>query len=293
MSSLLSQLSQETAATVAAARDVVVCVGSGKARPRTGLVVAPGEVATVAMVAEIGEAVPVHGPTGEIEAEVVGFDASSGIALLSAPGLDRSATVDDAAASVGALGVTIACPVPDGHEARLSMIRCVGGPTRLRGGRRVGGYIQTDSPRFSGFTASVLFSPTGGAIGMTMPAHRREESWLLPMSEIIRIVGELREGTSVGTGYLGVQATAVELPTPVGENARGLLVTGVETDSPAEAASLQVGSFIVAVGETPTPTIEDLYDALAGVREGQRMDVTLATTEGSTRIVAVELVLRS
>lgn len=292
MSTTLEQLSRETSTLVDRARSFVVCVGAGKAQPRTGFVIAPDEVVTVAMVAEHGESVPVHGPDGEISATVIGFDQGSGIALLSAPGLATAAELAGEAPAVGSLGVSVAVPIPGGHEARLEMIRCVGGATRLRGGRRVGSYLQTDAPRFRGFGGATLLDTAGRLLGIVMPTHRREESYVVPASELAAIVDGLRSGTTTGTGYLGVQSTPVELPAPVGEATHGLLLTAVEPETPASRAGLRVGSFLIAIDGTPTPSHEELYDALQGRTEGERVDVTIASADGSSSTLSVELALR-
>lgn len=292
MSTTLEQLSQETSGIVDQARSFVVCVGAGKAQPRTGFVIAPEEVVTIAMVAEHGESVPVHGPHGEIAATVTGFDQGSGIALLRAPGLVTAAMLSHETPAVGSLGVSVAVPIPDGHEARLEMIRCVGGATRLRGGRRIGSYLQTDAARFRGFGGATLLDIAGRVVGIVMPTHRREESYVVPVAEITAIVDGLRSGTTTGTGYLGVQSTPVELPTPVGEITHGLLLTAVEPDTPASRAGIRVGSFLVAIGETQTPTHEELFDALQGRTDGERVDVTIAAADGTSTVVPVELALR-
>lgn len=293
MSTLMEQLSGETTALVEEIRPSIVTVGAGKATPRTGLVIGPEEVVTVAMVAEEGESVPVHHGSTEIQATVTGFDSASGIALLRAPGLESVPALARALPKVGEIAVTVAAPIPDDVEARFSMIRCVGGATRLRGGRRVGSYIQTDAARFRGFSASVVVNYRGEAVGMTMPVQRREEPFVLPMSEILTILEEVRSGESVGTGYLGVQTTAVALPRPVDGAERGLLITGVEEESPAERAGLAVGTFLIKVGENRTSSVEELYDSLVGVRKGDTLTVTVASSEGTSRTHEVEVELRS
>ncbi len=290
---MLADLSNEIEALVADARKVIVTVGAGKATPRTGVVIGSGEVLTVAMAADVGEKVPVHVGEKELEASVLGFDASSGLALLSAPGVDDAARPAGDLPKVGALTVTVAAPLPGDYEARLSLIRCVGGETRLRGGRRLGSYLQTDSARFRGFNASVVMNHAGEAVGITMPVHRREEAFVMPMAEALRIADELRSGDSVGTGYLGIQTTPVALPTPIEGAERGLLITGVEDESPAKKAGLSIGTFVVMVGDTMTPTVEELYDALVGLHAGQDLEVMTVSSEGEGSVVHVEVVLRS
>jgi S1-C subfamily serine protease len=106
------------------------------------------------------------------------------------------------------------------------------------------------------------------------------------------IVDELRSGEAIGTGYLGVQTTPVRLPTPAGDASHGLLVTGVEDDSPAQRAGLSVGTFITTVGTTMVTGVEDLYDALTGLRAGSVLPVTVADASGQSSTLEVEVVLR-
>lgn len=291
----IESLSNDFAAIVDAARERVVSVGAGKARPRSGLLIGNGELVTVARVAEAGEKVPVHIGDREVSATVAGFDPASGIALLNLEGIEGPGpidTSDEDIPAVGSLTVTVACPLPDGHEARLGMIRCVGGETRTPGGRKIGSYIQTDSARFRGFAGSIVFAASGRPIAMTMPVQRREEGFAIPLKEMLEIVAQLRDGGSIGTGYLGVQATPVDLPEERDGHSAGLLITGVEPDSPAEKAGLQVGSFIVSVAGTATPDIESLYDALTGLRESEELAVGVMKGGGDIEQVTVSVTLR-
>jgi putative serine protease PepD len=173
------------------------------------------------------------------------------------------------------------------------MIRCVGGSTRLTGGRRVGGYIQTDTVRFTGFAGAVLFSATGGILGVAMPVRRREESLVLPIGEVLRIVEKLRNGASTGVAYLGVGTTGVCLPEQLGDRTHALLVTAVESPSPAAAAGLRVVQFLIAVGGQPTESVEDLFDALTGRNAGERIVVEVLEADGTLRTIDVEVSLRS
>ena len=286
------EMSDQLQALVEQARARVACVGTGKAVPRTGLLMGNGEIVTIARAADKGEQVPVHVGETEYTATVIGFDAASGIALLSAPDAKAGPMNQGALPGVGSLSVTVACPVPGDYEARLGMIRCVGGSTRMPGGRRIESYLQTDATRFRGFAGSVVFGPEGEVLGMTMPVQRREEGYVIPTSELLAIVEQLRAGESLGTGYLGIQATAVDLPEERDGYSAGLLITGVEAESPAERAGLQVGTFIVRVGENATPDLESLYDALVGLHEGTELPLTVTRPSGELEVITVKVVLR-
>jgi serine protease DegS len=275
MNSVLNNLSSDLADIVDNARERVVCVGAGKTTPRSGLVIGNGEIITVARAAEPGEPVPVLVGQNEVSANVAAFDPASGMALLTTGEVSAGTITDPGLPRVGSLSVTVAYPVPDGHEARLGMIRCVGGRTRAPGGRRLDAYFQTDSARFRGFAGSVVFSTEAEVLGMTMPVRRREEGFVIPTSQLLIIASQLREGDVVGTGYLGVQATPVDLPEEIQGYSAGLLITGIENGSPAEHAGLHVGTFIVGIGDHRTVDLESLYDALSGVRDGSELTIVV------------------
>ena len=290
--SILGDLSDEFHSLIEKTSGRVVCVGTGKATPRSGLLIGNGEVLTVAKAADKGEPVPVHVGETEFLATVIGFDAASGITLLSHPDLGADSLTTSGLPGVGSLSVTVACPIPGGHEARLGMIRCVGGETRLAGGRRIEAYFQTDSNRFRGFAGSVVFGPTGDVLGMTMPVHRRQEGFVIPTEQLLQVADQLRKGESLGTGYLGIQATGVDLPEERDGYSSGLLVTGVESDSPAERAGLQVGNFVVRLGENATPDLESLYDSLVGVREDEEIQMSVMRSAGELEQITVKVALR-
>ncbi|TFH05263.1 MAG: PDZ domain-containing protein [Spirochaetales bacterium] len=256
------------------------------------MIIGTDEVITIARSAEPGEHVPVHGPGGSVDGTVVGFDAASGLALLRVPGIGGKSLPAAKPPAVGELAVTVSCPIPLGHEARLSMIRCVGGETRLPGGRLIDAYYQTDDARHRGFSGSVLLSVTGSVLGIVMPTRRREESFVLPVDAVVRIADQLRSGRNIGIGYLGVNTAPVVLPVPSENAATGLLITGVEEGSPAKRAGLTVGQFITAVAGIPTPSVEALHDSLVGLTSGQTIDVSVAAQDGSVRTLAVPVVLR-
>lgn len=276
MSSLLTQLSKASAAVVEHVRDAVVCVGQGKARPRSGYIIAPGEIVTPARAAEPGETVPVHltrpeSGEQEIAATVKGFDETSSIALLEAPGVIAPDLPATRLPAVGELSIAVAAPIPGHAEARLGVIRCVGGQTRLAGGRRIDAYIQTDAGRFRGFSGSVLFGSEGEPFGITMPGGPREESFVIPTSIVIDIVAKLREGKSFGRAYIGVRTVPAQLSAAIGETTDALLVTAVEAGAPAAQADIRVGDFIYEVDGAELTTVEDLIEALLGHSEGEEI----------------------
>jgi S1-C subfamily serine protease len=293
MANLIRDLSKATESVVESARRSIVCVGNGKAQPRTGVVIESGKVATIAVMAEPGETVPIDGPGGTVQGTVIGFDRTSGVALLDAPGLDSPVEAADIPPAVGQLGVEVAVPIPGGHEARLAMVRCVGKVTRLPGGRRIDSYYQTDVARFRGFSGAVLLDAGGAALGISMSGGRREEPVVLPIAELQLIARQIESGERIGTAYLGLKTSPVELPHKSDAFSEGLIVTGVEAGSPAEQAGVVIGEFLVAIDDAAVTEVDSLYDALHARLEGSMMELTIMTGAGELKKGTVEVEFRS
>ncbi len=289
---MVTELSNHLADQVDEIRESLFCVGPGKATPRSGVVVASKTLLSLAMSADVGESVPVYGTAGEITATVKAFDPASGIVLLEGDAFEKPVSLASALPRVGSLAVEVAAPIPDDVEARLAMIRCVGGETRLPGGRKVESYLQTDATAFRGFAGGVILAPSGEILGISMPTMRRDEGFAIPAPVISSIIEQLTTGGSRGMGYLGVTTTTAALPKPHADQREGLLVTAVESDSPAARAGIRAGTFFVEIDGTPATSRDALYDVLLSVADGQELAIAVMNSEGAVTTSTVKLVLR-
>lgn len=86
-----------------------------------------------------------------------------------------------------------------------------------------------------------------------------------------RIIAAMRARPSAPTGRksLGAKvADASRYSMPGGTAVQGAYVGGVKTGSPAEAAGLKVGDVIVAVDGRTISTVEELSQAISGLKDG-------------------------
>jgi membrane-associated protease RseP (regulator of RpoE activity) len=93
-----------------------------------------------------------------------------------------------------------------------------------------------------------------------------------------------------GRGRLGVQVQELtpELREFLGApRDHGVLVSRVEEDSPADAAGLRVGDVIVRVGEREIDDARDLVQEVAGVPEGEEIDVRVSRN-GADKTLSVK-----
>ena len=281
----LGSLSGDLARLVSDSLNAVVMIARREGAPRTGLVLDDHRIVSVARSAEIGEKVSVDFPDGqEGEGEVVAFDATSGVGILTLPaeGPARSITSPphrEAPLRVGELTVTLALPSPDGVEARLGMVRCAGGATHLPGGRRIAQYLQTDATQYPGFLGAPVLDVEGRLAGITMAS--RNDGFIVPTGELLRILDALSDNPDIGMGYLGVRTESAPLPDSVATGlegqSHGMLIIGVDSDSPAESAGLRVGDSIVSVDRRPIADLQTLADALIGTNGGE---ISIAVARG-------------
>lgn len=204
---------------------------------RDGLYVAPEE----AVDADGNPAVTL--PSGEtVDAELVGSDAATGIALLrpaaTAPGTQFARAAD---VRLGAPTV-IAGRCPDAALAAFGTINEAGPAWRsMRGGlidRRLGISAALDG-RFEGAAAVDVH---GALIGMVLFGPRRRPL-IVPHATIDRIAPVLVEKGRVGRGYLGAGLHPVRDRT-----LSGVIIMSLDEDGPARRGGLHVGDVVSAWG---------------------------------------------
>jgi putative serine protease PepD len=133
-----------------------------------------------------------------------------------------------------------------------------------------------------------LGSGPGGGLGGGSAAPGI--GFAIPSNVVTDIAGQLiaHDGHVVAShrAELGVQVvTVVDLTgQPAGVGVESVIAAG-----PAAGAGVQAGDVIAGIATTPVHTTGDLTKALAQLRPGQRVPVTLTGTAGATRTVMVTL----
>lgn len=190
----------------------------------------------------------------EFEAEVIGRDPASDLALLKIPakGLPRVRFGDSDRLKVGEWVLAIGAPFGFEQSATAGIVSAKG---RALGSEQYVPYLQTDvaiNPGNSGGPLfnlrgevvginSQIFSDTGGYMGL---------SFAIPSNTARQVVDQLRSHGEVRRARLGVviQPVDADLARSFGlDHARGALVSQVEPGSAAERAGIQAGDVIVEV----------------------------------------------
>jgi serine protease Do len=278
----------------AAPREAPTSLGSGF------FINSDGTVVTNHHVVANAEEITVRTSDGrELQAEVVGSDQPTDIAVLRAQGggrfpyvnLDRGHGV-----RVGDWVVAVGNPFGLDGTATAGIVSAIG---RRDVGSAYVDFLQIDAPINRGNSGgptfdlrgrvigvnSVILSPSGGNVGI---------GFAIPSETAARIVDQLLERGRVTRGWLGVQvqpldddiARSLGLP-----SAQGALVASVVPDGPAARAGIQQGDLILSFNGERVEDSRDLTQKVGATPVGRpsRIDIQRA---GQRRTLEVRLAER-
>jgi serine protease Do len=264
----------------------VVGLGRGWGRG-SGVVIAPGQVLTVAHVLR-GDEVAVTFADGNLaEGRVAGSDPDLDVAVIA---VDTGAVAPVAwdpadPPALGAPVFALANPGGRGLRTTFGLVSSTGRSFRGPRGRRVPGSIEHTAPLPRGSSGGPLVDSEGRLLGLN--AVRRDGGFILalPADQPLRTrVDALASGEAAERPRLGVALApprvARRLRAAVGLPERdGLLVRGVVDGSPAAAAGVERGDLIVRAGERELTGVDDLFDALDGAAGTLPLAVVRGTEE--------------
>jgi len=276
----LTALSDAMATAVVRGGAATVLVNARRRFPASGIAYTSDLILTADHVVEREDDLSVVLPDGsELKASLVGRDPGSDLAVLK---LERlvAAPAEPAPqdARVGQLVMALGRPTSEGIQASLGIVSAIGGPVRTGGGGLLERYLRTDAIPYPGFSGGPLVDTAGRVIGLNTSGLARGASLAIPVSLAWATAETLAKHGHVRRGYLGVRSQPVSIPTAqqkaLGrEQSTGLLLVGVEENSPAESGGLLVGDIIVAIAGEPVTDGDQLIASLVGDRVGRSTPV--------------------
>lgn len=279
MSNVLVELSNAFTAAVETAGKSTVLVNARRRMPATGIAYAADLVLTADHAVERDEDLSVTLFDGsEIPASLAGRDPGNDLALLrlERPAAFPASPADDA--KIGQLVLALGRPSTDGLEASLGVVSAVGGPVRTPRGL-IERYLRTDTTMYPGFSGGPLIDAEGRVVGINT-SFGRGMPFSIPAGAAWKVAEQLARHGSVRRGYLGIRSQVVEIPSAgqqalKREQATGLLVMGVEADTPASRGGLIVGDILVGLNGHPVGDHDELFARLTGEVVGQSAPVEI------------------
>lgn len=267
----LTALSDAMAEAVARAGAATVLVNARRRFPASGIAYSSELVLTADHVVERDDDISVTLPDGsEIAATVAGRDPGSDLALLRLA-RPAAAVAEPAAqdARVGQFVLALGRPTNEGIQASLGIVSAIGGPVRTGRGGLLDRYLRTDAIPYPGFSGGPLIDSAGRVVGVNTSGLARGASLAIPVTLAWQVAQALATHGSVRRGFLGVRSQPVAI-TAAQQSAlgrtqeSGLLLVGVEENSPAESGGLLVGDIIVAIDGKAVADPDELLASLVG-----------------------------
>ncbi len=217
----------------------------------------------------------------ELDAEVVGSDAATDIALIKVEGdnLTDMPIGDSNDVRVGDFVIAIGNPYGLTHTVTSGIVSALGRTNIIRDGYE--DFIQTDASINPGNSGGALVNMNGELIGINSVIISRTGGnvgigFAVPTEIAASIMGQIIDFGEIRRGLLGVNiqnidaevAEALELDVD-----SGALVSRVFPDSAAEKAGLEVGDVIIAVNDKKIGSASELRNTIGLLRSGDSVGI--------------------
>ena len=231
----------------------------------------------------------------ELEAEVVGADARSDVAVIKIEegDLPEITLGSSAGLRLGETVLAIGYPFGIGETVTKGIISAQGRALKLV---EYEDFIQTDAAINPGNSGGALINDKGELIGInTAIASRSGGSqgigFAIPIDFARSIMEKLIKDGRVVRGYVGVypdEVTADMVEYFDLQGKEGVLVTNVGADTPAEKAEIKRGDVIVEFDGKKITGVDQFRMLAADATPGEKVDVVLVR-EGRKKTVSLEV----
>ncbi|MGW2601721.1 S1C family serine protease [Streptomyces klenkii] len=215
----------------------------------------------------------------------------------------KPATLGDSTkVEVGQIVLAMGNPLGLSSSVTQGIVSAVGrtvseGRTGGGTGATIANMVQTSAAINPGNSGGALVNLAGQVIGIPTLAATDPElgqgaapgiGFAIPAATVRTVAGQIVKSgrvTDSGRAALGVTARTIVGPdfTPA-----GVEVVSVNQNGPADRAGLRAGDVLTRVGTTDITTMQSLSEALAGLRPGDRTDVSY-DRNGAARTTTVTL----
>ncbi len=220
----------------------------------------------------------------ELAGRVVGADPWTDLAVVQAEaaGLPFATLGDSAALRVGQLTVAIGSPFGFDSTVTAGVVSALGRTLRSITGHLVDNVIQTDAALNPGNSGGPLVDSRSRVIGINTAIIQSAQGicFAIPINAAKHILPQLMQHGRVVRGYLGLHGHSVPIPRALARNfeleqSTGVEVVAVESGGPADQAGLEADDLVVALGDAPVASVDDLHKLLAQLPVGVPLSVII------------------
>src|SRR5690554_5625605 len=216
----------------------------------------------------------------QFDAEVVGSDEQSDVAVLKIDADDLTVLRpgDASAVSAGQWALAIGSPFGLEQSVTAGIVSAVGRANRYSNQTYVP-FIQTDVAINRGNSGGPLLNTRGEVIGINSQIFSNSGgyqgvSFAIPIDIAMNVAEQIKDTGTVQRGLVGVNVGPVTRDAMSGfdlPDTRGAMVIGVQSESPAEKAGIEVGDVIRGVDGTAINQAGGLPPIIGNMAPGTRV----------------------
>jgi S1-C subfamily serine protease len=219
-----------------------------------------------------------------LAARLVGDDPQTDLAVIhvTAAGLPAAQFGDSSAIQVGQLVIAIGNPYGFQTTVTAGVVSNLARSFRSQTGRLIDNVIQTDAALNPGNSGGPLVDSRGRVIGVNTAIIPMAQGicFAIPSDTAQFVAARLIQGGKIRRAFIGVAGQNVPLHRRIVRFHKldvdsGVLITGLESNSPAQRAGLLEGDVIVSFDNKPIFTMDDLQRLLTGERVEAAWPITV------------------
>jgi len=217
-----------------------------------------------------------------LKAQMVGKDVETDLAVLKieADKLPDIKIADVMRSRIGDIVLAIGYPFTIGQTVTQGIISATG-KTRVSS-ITYENYIQTDAAINPGNSGGALINTSGEIVGINSLIYTKTGGFqgigfAIPIDIALKVLKQIKEHGYVVRGWLGVEGQEVppkalkQLDLSVD---KGIILTSVDQNGPADIAGLQRGDIITHINKKPMATVHDVMNIIADGRPGEVIEIS-------------------
>jgi S1-C subfamily serine protease len=217
-------------------------------------------------------------------AKLVGDDPETDLAVIDidAPNLSSVEFGDSTAIQVGQLVIAIGNPYGFQYTVTAGVVSNLARSFRSRNGRLIDNIIQTDAALNPGNSGGPLVDSQGRVVGVNTAIIPAAQGicFAIPAATAQFVAARLMRDGRIKRSYIGVAGQNVPLHRRLVryhklEVETGVLIVGIEPDSPAGRAGVAEGDLIVGLDSRPIRNIDDLQRLLTDEHVGVTIPIVV------------------
>ena len=229
-------------------------------------------------------------------ADLMGDDPDTDLAVIriDSPNINPAALGDSEKIRVGQLVIAIGNPYGFQTTVTAGVVSALGRSLRASSGRLIDNVIQTDAALNPGNSGGPLVNSKGEVIGVNTAAILPAQNicFATAINTAKFVAGKLIKDGKIKRSYIGIAGQNVPIHRRIVRFynltvERGILITMIEKNSPAQKAGLSEGDIIIGFDDQPVSGIDDLHKQLTDMQVGKESSIRILRR---TEIIDLEMV---